>query len=243
MGQYENLSFIYDGMIDVDYDRWISFITEYISRNKIIGKSALEIGCGTGNMTLRLKENGFDVIALDSSEDMLASAQDKLFKKRHRVRFLKGDAKDFKIDKKFDFAFSFCDVYNYITDENDLIRCFKNAYKHLNQDGVFIFDISTNYKLKNIIGNNTFTMNRDDLCYIWDNYIEDDLVEMYITFFIPKGQIYMRVDENHIQRAYDIEFIKESLISSGFRNVEIYSDYSFDKINDDDLRATFIAKK
>lgn len=242
MGQYENLSLIYDSMIEVDYDKWINFIAEYVSREKI-GKRALEIGCGTGNMTLKLKETGFDVIALDSSEDMLSCAQDKLFKKRYKVMFLKGDAKDFKIDKRFDIAFSFCDVYNYITDEKDLIKGFKNAYNHLLNNGVFIFDISTKYKLKNIIGNNTFTMNSDDLCYIWDNYFEDDLVEMYITFFIKKGELYKRVDENHIQRAYSIDLIKKSLIDSGFKEIEVYSDYSFNKIKDDGLRATFIAKK
>lgn len=245
MNQYENLSLIYDKMIDVNYDKWISFISEYFKGIgiELEGKKALEIGCGTGNMTLRLKERGMDVIAMDLSQEMLSAAEEKLWEKRHRVMFLNQDCVDFGIDKKFDFAFAFCDVYNYIVDESELLSSFKNVYNHLEQGGCFIFDISSEYKLKKVIGNNTFTMNRDDLCYIWDNYLEDELVEMYITFFLQEGELYKRVDENHIQRAYSSNFMVKSLEKAGFVDIEVLNDYSLEKFKEDEMRVTFIARK
>lgn len=245
MNQYENLSLIYDKMIDVDYDKWIKSISEYFKHRgtELKGKKALEIGCGTGNMTLRLKESGMDVIAMDLSEEMLAAAEEKLWDKRYRVMFLNQDCVDFSIDKKFNFAFAFCDVYNYIIDEEELLLSFKNIYNHLEPGGYFIFDISSEYKLKKVIGNNTFTMNRDDLCYIWDNYLEDDLVEMYITFFLQEGELYRRVDENHVQRAYSSDFMVKALKEAGFVDIEVYSDYSLEKLKEEDIRVTFIARK
>lgn len=245
MNQYENLSLIYDKMIDVNYDKWISFLAEYFYSKgiELKGKKALEIGCGTGNMTLRLKEKGMDVIAMDLSEEMLAAAEEKLFEKRYKVMFLNQDGVDFSIDKKFNFAFAFCDVYNYIIDEEELLLSFKNLYNHLEPGGYFIFDISTEYKLKRIIGSNTFTMNRDDLCYIWDNYLEDDRIEMYITFFLQEEELYRRVEENHIQRAYSTDFIVKFLKKAGFIDIEVYSDYSLEGIKEEDIRVTFIARK
>ncbi|MCX7884769.1 MAG: class I SAM-dependent methyltransferase [Caloramator sp.] len=245
MEQYVELSSIYDKMIDVDYNKWILFIERYFENKNmgLKGKNVLELGCGTGNMTLKLKEKGANVTALDLSSNMLSIAQEKLRLKRYKTDFINQDMRNFNINKKYDYVFSFCDGYNYIIEENDIIESFKNVYNHLNICGYFIFDISTPYKLKNIIGNNTFTLNEDNLCYIWDNYLEDDIIEMYITFFVKEGTLYKRFEENHVQRAHDLEKIKEYLYSSKFKNVEIYDDYNFSNINDKSMRAVFIAKK
>jgi ubiquinone/menaquinone biosynthesis C-methylase UbiE len=235
-------------MIDVDYDKWADFIVKYLDSVGLnpIGKKSLELGCGTGNMTTRLKDRGMDIIALDISQDMLTAAEEKARKKRQRIMFVNQDMTQFKINKNFDLIFSFCDGYNYIIEEQGLISSFERVYRHLAPGGSFIFDISTAHKLKNVIGNNTFTTNSDELCYIWDNYLEGDLLEMYITFFLQEsslGGLYRRIDETHVQRAYDADFIVSSLKRCGFNNVEVYDDYTFETLNEESTRATFVAKK
>lgn len=245
MKQYTDLAAIYDEMIDIDYNRWTGFLEEYFKSKGITleGKKALELGCGTGNMSIRLRERGVDVTGIDISSDMLSAAQEKAFKKRYKINFLNQDMTDFKINRKFDFVFSFCDGYNYITEKESLVNSFKRVFNHLESKGTFIFDISTRHKLKDIIGGNTFTMNDEMLCYIWDNYYEDDILEMYITFFVKKGELYKRIEETHIQRAYSIEDFLELLYSTGFTNVQVLEDYSFKKVNSESIRATFIAEK
>jgi ubiquinone/menaquinone biosynthesis C-methylase UbiE len=245
MEQYTNLALIYDKMIDVDYDRWIEFIVNYFNNKNINikGKKALELGCGTGNMTFRLKGQGLDLCAIDISRDMLTIAEEKARKKRAKVMFLDKDMINFKMSKKFDFIFSFCDGYNYITDENDIAKSFQTVYNHLDEEGCFMFDISTAYKLNEVIGNNTFTLNEDELCYIWDNYSHDNILEMYITFFVKEQNNYKRFNEMHMQRAYDTAFIVEKLKKAGFKDIETYEDYSFNPIKDESIRATFIARK
>lgn len=245
MKQYADLAAIYDKMIDVKYDDWVKFIEEYFRGKSITikGKKTLELGCGTGNMTLRLKEKGMEMTALDISDDMLTAAHEKAFEKRIKINFLNQDMVDFELNRKFDFVFSFCDGYNYITEGENIFNSFQRVYNHLNLGGTFIFDISTQHKLRDIIGGNTFTVNEDSLCYIWDNYYEEDILEMYITFFIQEGKLYKRIDEKHVQRAYQVDALVQMLHRAGFSKVELFDDYSFNALKDESIRATFIVEK
>lgn len=245
MEQYTGLAEIYDMTIDADYDKWMEFVKKYMESRgiDIKGKRLLELGCGTGNMTTRLREAGLDVTAIDISHEMLSVAEEKARSKRMRINFLNQDMAHFCLNRDFEIAASFCDGYNYIIEEGELLGSFKRVYDHLSRGGYFIFDISTSYKLRNLIGNNTFTVNEEDLCYIWDNYVDDDIIEMYITFFIKEGKLYRRMEEHHIQKIYEVEHIIGALKASGFKRVEVYDDYSFKPVYDKTARATFIASK
>jgi ubiquinone/menaquinone biosynthesis C-methylase UbiE len=242
---YIGLAEIYDKTIDVDYNKWIAFIEEFFEAKqiKLYGKKLLELGCGTGNMTFKLKERGMDITALDLSEEMLHNAKQKALKKRLKLLFINQNIKNFEINKTFEFVFSFCDGYNYVLEEKDLINSFKRVFTHLKVGGYFIFDISTPYKLKEKLGNNTFTQNEDDLSYIWDNYIEGEILEMYISFFVKEGSFYRRFKEHHIQRAWDINYIKEVLGKAGFKEIEVFEDYTNKIIENNSIRATFICKR
>lgn len=245
MEQYSNLSLVYDELMDVDYKKWADFIREYFeSKNVDLKyKKCLELGCGTGNMTINLKKLGLDIVALDSSFDMLTKAEEKIRREKLRVTLLKQDIRDYNLNKKFPFIFSFCDCFNYITDLKDLEKSFKNVYNHLEDDGYFLFDISTEYKLRNLIGEKTFTLNKEDICYIWDNYINEDIMEMYITFFVKEGKYYRRFDERHVQKIYKVEEVVKILKETGFKEVEVFDDYNLKHYNEESIRAVFVAKK
>lgn len=245
MEQYVSLAGIYDNNINMDYSKWAAFVKEVFKRERlsIMSSKALELGCGSGNMTVELKKMGFDIMGLDISQDMLQIAAEKALSNYMKIMFIKQDMTSFQVNKSFKGVFSFCDVINYITDEEKLLECFKRVYSALDTGGLFIFDISSEHKLKDIIGSNTFTRNEEDLCYIWDNYLEDDLLEMYITFFIKQGILYRRFDETHIQRAYGADKIWSLLKTSGFQNIKLFDDYSFNPVSKDTLRISFVAKK
>jgi fatty acid-binding protein DegV len=213
MNQYEGLAGIYDSLIDTDYDKWTEFLQKYLSRHNInpLGKKVLELGCGTGNMTLRIKKMGMNVTAIDISQDMLSIASQKAADKGSKIMFLKQNMTSFNTGKKYDMIFSFCDGYNYVIEDKEITKSFERVYNHMNSGGIFIFDISTSYKLSSVLGNNTFTLNEDERCYIWDNYFEDNKIEMYITFFVKEGNLYRRFEERHIQKSHETEFIKEKL--------------------------------
>lgn len=243
--QYTYISQVYDKMIEIDYSKWRSFIENYFKDKGIDlkGKEALELGCGTGNMTLELKKIGLSLTALDISQDMLNVAEEKLRLKNYKVNFINGDMTDISLGKKFNYIFSFCDGYNYLIEDGEILKAFTSAYNHLSENGYFIFDISTKYKLLEEIGEKSFTLNEEELCYIWDNYIDEDIIEMYITFFLKENDLYRKFEEVHYQKAYSVKYLVDILQSVGFKSVEIYNDYENTKLHDNSQRAVFIAKK
>lgn len=229
-------------MDDFDYKKWYEYIEEIFKRyNK--PQKILEMACGTGNFSYFLAKEGYDVTAFDLSEEMLSIAYNKLIDFKN-IKLLQQDMRYFSINDKYDSIIAICDSINYITDSSELLNTFKNVYNHLNKDGLFIFDINSYYKLKNIIGNNTFTEDRDDVFYVWQNYYDDEknICEFYLTFFKSEdGVNFSRIDEVHMEKAYKIEQITDLLNKAGFENVDYFDAFTFNPVNKESERINFIA--
>lgn len=181
---YKDFAFLYDRlMVDIDYEKWYLYIKNILGRFGKNPKSILEMACGTGNLSYYFAKDGFDLTCFDLSSDMLSIAYNKL-RKFKNVTILNQNMLDFHINKKFDGVFSICDSINYVADRDELLKTFKNVKKHLTNEGIFIFDINSYYKLKEIIGNNTFIEDKEDLFYIWQNYFDEknNISEFYLTF-------------------------------------------------------------
>lgn len=243
MDSYREFANLYDRLMDdFDYKKWYGYI-EDIFKKYDKPKNILEMACGTGNITYYLGCAGYELTAFDLSEDMLSIAYNKLID-LDNVKLLQQDMIDFKIDEKFDSIIATCDSINYITETRDLLTTFENVYSHLKEGGLFIFDINSYYKLKNIIGNNIFVEDRDDVFYAWQNYYDEktDVCEFYLTFFESKdGVSYSRIDEVHLERAYKLEEIRELLRKAGFKNVDSYDGFTFNSVNEKSERINFIA--
>ncbi len=240
INNYE-FSEVYDLLMkDVPYDKWIDFLDNELGKKRNI----LEIGCGTGEITKRLGDRNYKVTAVDSSENMLVKAYEKL-RTMTNIRIIKGDGRNFSIDKKFDAVVSTCDVANYFLNIDDLIDFLKNSYKLLNKEGKLIFDISSYYKLKNILGSNTFVYEKGNVFYVWENSFDtkNNLAEMSINFFIKEDNYYKRICEIQKQRAYKTEIITEELKKIGYKNIKIYDDYEYSKPEEDSERIVFCATR
>ena len=78
MKAYEALAAHYDRFTgDVPYDRWADYIESEFARLNISPELVLDLACGTGTLTWKLAERGFEMIGVDSSAEMLAQAQSK----------------------------------------------------------------------------------------------------------------------------------------------------------------------
>lgn len=246
MESYQQLAQVYDELMisDIKYEEWFQNVSNFFRNNNIFPKNILEMACGTGNFTKYLCENGYNVTCFDLSEDMLSVAFDKLNQYKN-VSILKQDMVTFQIDNVFDVIFSVCDSINYIIDEKDLLKIFLNVYNHLNDGGLFIFDISSYYKLKNIIGNNTFVYDSDRIFYVWENSFDEqnNVCEFLLTFFIKENKKYTRFDEYHLQKAYNVEEIESYLKKANFRVINVYDGYSFKLPRETSERICFVALK
>ena len=114
----------------------------------------------------------------------------------------------------------------------------------IDPDGLFIFDISTEYKLKNVIGSNTFVHSDKNIFYTWQNrFIEKrKLSDMFLTFFVKQGKKYSRFEERHLQRAYSVNELTLLLKKAGFKTVDTYDELSFDKPKKDSERIVFVCR-
>lgn len=241
---YRDFAYIYDELMDdVDYKKWYLYIEDIIKDEKPDVRDILEMACGTGRMSYYFLEKGYNMTCFDLSEDMLAVAENRLRKFKNK-QILKHNMIDFSNRDSYDLVISNCDSINYIVGDGDLLETFQNVRDNLRDGGIFIFDINSSYKLKNILGNNTYIEDRDNVFYSWENFLYEDehLVEFFLSFFIKEeDNRYRRFNEEHVERIYEITEIETLLKESGFTKIEYYETFKFEKPNDKSERITFVA--
>lgn len=246
---YENMSQVYDCLMeqDVDYLEWTRYIQKILLKYNRKTKSILDIGCGTGNITIPLSEAGFNMSGIDLSEEMLSLADKKSFQKKLKIRWLKGDITKYNINQNYDAIISCCDTLNYIVNIEDLYKVFKNIFNAINTNGVFLFDLNSFHRISNIYGNNVFTYTSNNINYIWENnYCEETKINEYFLIFFIKNEennYYTRLEEVHYQRAYAQENIFELLYQVGFKKVDVYSFNTLNQPIKSDERIQYCALK
>lgn len=245
MNSYSSMAQLYDELMnDVDYHKWYEYIDQILKKKELKPRNILEMACGTGNFTEILCNNDYNVTCFDLSDEMLVVAYEKL-RKFNNVTILKQNMINFKINESFDMVLSICDSINYITKEQDLINTFDRVYRHLNDNGIFIFDINSKYKLENIIAKNIFVNDYEDVFYTWESEYENQnsIINFYLTFFVKEGDLYNRFDEVHTQRVYSTDEILAALYKAGFKKIEVFEAFTFDEPNSKSHRLNFIAHK
>lgn len=238
---YESFAYLYDRLTDdIDYNSFLEFIESQFEKNNLNAELVLELACGTGSLTKLLCEKGYDVIGLDSSSDMLEVAREKC----PDTLFINQDMTEFELYGTVDAIVCCLDSINYVTDKRKLQKMFKLVNNYLNHKGLFIFDINSEYKLKNIIGNNCFVRNEEDIFYSWENEAEKDRVNFYLTFFTENDDgLYDRFDEMHTERIYKEGEIEELLFKADLKLIDKIYDFKSRKKSKKSERIFFVAVK
>ena len=246
MDAYNKFASIYDQlMMDFNYEDWFNYIKEIFGKFDKNPKNILEMACGTGNLSYYLAKERYNLTCFDLSSDMLSRAYEKL-RRFKNVKLMNQNMINFNINQSFDCIISICDSINYITEKEDLLKTFKNVWNHLENDGIFIFDINSYYKLKYVIGNNTFIEDQEDVFYTWQNYydLNKDICEFYLTFFFSEdGESFERFDEEHKEKAYNTTEILALLKEAGFKDINYYSAFGFEEPTEKTERINFVAIK
>lgn len=235
MSAYSILAKYYDTLMgDFDYDGYFEFI-----KGKLNGEG-VDLACGSGEMTIRLAGAGLRMIGVDLSADMLNVATQKAKKLALDVKWVNLDMTQIELNHQVDFITCVCDGVNYIAGK-ELPKFFDRVYGCLNSGGKFIFDVSTDYKLEKILGDNLFCEDYDDVTYIWSNALGKGYVDMDIDFFEKiEGDTYRRIEESHRQYIHTLDFIKSHLSKW---QVEVYDGEKYSKPTDKSKRLIFIATK
>jgi SAM-dependent methyltransferase len=120
-----------------DLDYYISLGITY--------KKALEIGVGTGRVALELAKAGVDVWGIDSSPSMLQVAQSKITKQpqevQNRITLLQEDMTHFNLKETFPCIYIPASGFSHCISTSDQVNCLKCVHNHLEDDGLFVFDL------------------------------------------------------------------------------------------------------
>lgn len=247
MEAYTDFAALYDKfMEDTPYDKWCDTITDKLKKSGISDGLVCELGAGTGEMTRRLEDKGYDMIGIDSSPDMLSEAMKKKTADSS-ILYLCQDMREFELYGTVRAVVSVCDSINYILEDEDLLTVFKLVNNYLDPKGVFLFDFNTLYKYKEVIGDSTIAESRDDEAFIWENSFDEDsqINEYDITFFVRDGESdkFSRFTETHFQRGYELSKIRELIEASGLEYVEAYDADTGLKPTDKSERIGVMAKE
>lgn len=218
MEAYSGFAELYDLFMDnVPYEDWCAYLVRALREHGIEDGLVLDLGCGTGKMTRLLAEAGYDMIGVDASMEMLgiAKAQEG---DGSGILYLNQDMREFELYGTVRAVVCVCDSINYITSEEELLAVFSLVSNYLDPGGIFLFDLNTLYKYREILGDRTFVENREEGSFIWENYFdeEDRINEYGLTLFSREADgRYRKYEETHFQKGYEIEDIRRLLEESG----------------------------
>ena len=187
MDAYTSFAAVYDTFMDnIPYEEWKSYLEELLKEYGVQDGLVLDLGCGTGTMTELLAADGYDMIGVDNSEEMLEIAREKQIKSGHEILYLLQDMREFELYGTVGAVFSICDSLNYITEPEELKQVFRWVNNYLDPGGIFIFDFNTEYKYREVLGDQTIAESREDCSFIWDNYYyeEERINEYELNLFI-----------------------------------------------------------
>jgi SAM-dependent methyltransferase len=169
----------------------------------------LDLGCGTGTLTELLYAKGYDMIGVDSSEEMLLKAMEKKEKSGSEILYLCQDMRDLDLYSTVGTVVSVCDSVNYLLEDDEVESVFLLVNNYLYKGGLFIFDFNTVYKYEKVIGDTTIAENRDACSFIWENYYhgQERINEYDLTIFAREGEggLFRRFTETHLQRGYTLD--------------------------------------
>lgn len=236
---YDTLAEFYDGFTDAAYyDKWMRYVLSFLGGYR----HGADVGCGTGYFTVELSKLGLDVVGMDNSRAMLDFAFRRAVQAGVKPKFVLGDAKRLCLPQPTEFVLAMNDVVNYMRDPAPFFRA---AAQNLVRGGLLLFDVSSVYKMQNVLAGNVFTEENEHAVYVWQNspVLKNKYVDMKLSFFKKErdGRYCLSREEQRQYLHSEIEILR-LLRECGFK-VRVYGDLSKRAPKENAVRIHFAAIK
>lgn len=232
------LSDWYDRINGDQYDDYARFLDACFKKASLNVREVLDVGCGTGGITYRLAEMGYDMVAVDISYDMLSAA------KRHKnILYIQGDMRSLDLYGTVQGAYSSYDCLNCMLTSDDLDMAFANVALFLEKGGVFVFDLNTSRRAKDEYDGYTYCYEHGDDMLIWRSAVSGKKMAFYLTEFAERGGNIVRRDDVIYERVWSTRTVLGLLKKHGFETVGIYGGYDMHQLCDADMKAYFCCRK
>lgn len=210
--RYDELTF------DIPYKRFADLYEAEFARSGGEFRLLLDLCCGTGTLCCEMTRRGYELIAADSSEEMLMQAREKAASLSPMPLFLCQRAEKLDLYGTVDAAYCALDSLNYIPPEN-LDEVFRRLRLFIRPGGLFIADIKTPDSLRSLDGSISVDEGPDFLCLWRADYDEAGSKLVYgIDLFTRRGKAWCRSCEEHVEYAHEPEMLLDLLARHGFHH-------------------------
>lgn len=243
---YCDFAAYYDALTaNIDYGGIVSYYDGLIQQ--FGGKKGilLDLACGTGSTSVLFSDLGYDVIGVDGSEEMLSVAKTK---PHENIEYLCQDMCELDMFGTIDVTVCLLDSINHLPDRKSVRKTFERVSLFSEKGGLFLFDINTVKKHREILANETYVYELDDIYCVWQNELEDDAddvkVNIYLDFFKEeKPDVYRRSCDSFTETAFPSDFIRSELEQAGFEVLGCFDYLGYDAGNENCEKVTFTARK
>lgn len=242
---YDIFSNYYDLLMqNAGYSERANRYSKILTDNGIKSGILLDLGCGTGTMSLLMAKNGYEVIGVDSSVGMLMKAKEKANKENVDLLLLNQDMEELDLYGTVDCIISAFDCINHLDSLNTVKKVFEKVSLFTVPGGVFIFDVNTVFKHRNILADNSYIFESENVFCAWQNSLnEDNSVDITLDFFEKSGNSYKRETECFSEIAFSLEELTSALDDAGFDVKSIFDDLTDNPVNETSQKAVFVAVK
>ena len=240
---YNSFAEFYDSLTaNIDYEEIAGYYDRLNEKFGGIRGILLDLACGTGSLSVIFSKMGYDVIGTDISPEMLSIA---VSKQHEGIEYLCQNMTELDMFGTIDGTVCSLDSINHLENAEQVRRTFEKVSLFMNKGGAFAFDVNTLHKHKNVLADNTFVYDLDELYCVWQNsYNESDgSVDITLDFFEEDDGTYYRSGESFTEQAYDLDDIAKWLEEAGFEVIGIFDDMTTEKAHPETERAVFLAKK
>lgn len=230
---------------EIDYPKRARYFSRLAHRYMQIDEQTilLDLACGTGSLSVEFCALGYDVIGVDASAEMLSEAMSK-GNTQKRILYLCQRVEQLDLYGTIDIAVCALDSLNHITDPQILKKAIERVSLFTVPGGLFLFDVNTEYKHRDILANHTFVYDLDGLYCVWQNSTDSSLLTtISLDFFEQVDGVYYRSEEQFAERAYSDSFLRQTLDEAGYDLLGVFAEDSLEPPASDTQRAVYVAQK
>lgn len=242
MGSYQDFAKVYDALMgSVNYQKRGEYLLSVFEKYGQNPPCLLDLGCGTGTLTRFLAQNGKEMVGVDASPEMLAVARENT-PAGADILWICQDLRELDLYGTAQGAVSTLDTLNHITGDGELKDFFGRLRYFLEPGNLFVLDMNTPYKHREILGNNTFVYDTPNVYCVWQNQTENLTTKITLDLFVKQGEGYTRKTESFFERGYSLEELKKAA-KPWFELTDVFEDLTFDPPTQESQRMICVLKK
>lgn len=246
MPAYGMFASYYDALNeDADYDKLEGVVCGILRKYGIHDGIVADLGCGTGELTLRLAKQGYDMIAIDASPDMLNMLRDKMADQNQKgILLLCQQLEELDLYGTIRAAVSTFDTFNHLPPAA-LKKCLARTALFMEQGGLLVFDMNTQYKHETVLADNIFEVESERFPGVvceWENTLksEDKCTDIYLEFTENNKQLFLEQFTEYYYLTNDLMGILED---AGFHVEAVLDGETFASLTDESQRVLIAAKR